>query len=265
MITDAKPRLTQTSRVSAREQRIQARERFMRTRLAERGFSRHLTRVAKHVGHLVEGMAPNGKVKDLGELEAALDRYSALLRPWAKALSSRLVEEVNQRDGKAWKELARGIGQELTKEVKTTPIMGAMNSLMEEQVELITSLPKKAAERVHTLTQKGLLGGLRADEVAAEIMKTGQVTEGRARLIARTETSRTASAMVAARAQHVGSTGYFWRTSGDSDVRPEHRKLNGKFFRWDNPPVSGPNGERSAPGAIFNCRCYPEPVLPDRI
>lgn len=266
MITDAtKPRLTQTNRLAAREQRIQARERFARTRRAERGFSRHLQRVARHVGHLVEGMSTKGTV-NAAELQTALDKYAELLKPFAQKLSAQLIAEVNQRDGQAWTELARSMGQELKAEVRAAPVMAAMQRLQEEQVELITSLPKKAAQRIHHLTQQSLYGGsVRAEDLAEEIARTGEVTLGRAKLIARTETSRTASAMVEARSRYVGSTGYFWRTSGDSDVREQHRKLNGKFFRWDAPPVSGSSGERSHPGAIYNCRCYPEPVLPDRI
>jgi uncharacterized protein with gpF-like domain len=102
-----------------------------------------------------------------------------------------------------------------------------------------------------------------------------------ARLIARTETARTASVLTEVRAKSVGSEGYIWRTSLDADVRPKigtpnfaklntlamgsHRKLEGTFHRWDDPPIASENGERAHPGQIYNCRCWPEPVLPDRI
>ena len=55
--------------------------------------------------------------------------------------------------------------------------------------------------------------------------------------------------------------GYVWRTAGDSDVRSSHKKMNGKFVRWDDPPqLDNLNGDA---GALPNCRCYPEPLIPE--
>jgi SPP1 gp7 family putative phage head morphogenesis protein len=106
------------------------------------------------------------------------------------------------------------------------------------------------------------------------------VTRSRAELIARTETGRAASALTQARAEYIGSPGYLWRNANDYKVRPEigikhfaklntlakgsHRKLEGTFHRWDDPPIAGVNGERAHPGSIYNCRCWAEPVLPQR-
>ena len=113
--------------------------------------------------------------------------------------------------------------------------------------------------------QESMTTGTRAKETVAEILKTGEVTRSRAMLIARTETGRASTAMTEARAQYLGSEGYIWRTAKDGDVRKEHKKLEGKFFRWSEPPVSGSSGERSHPGAIYNCRCYPEVVIPENL
>jgi SPP1 gp7 family putative phage head morphogenesis protein len=110
---------------------------------------------------------------------------------------------------------------------------------------------------------EGLSNAGRASEISAEIMRSGHVAKSRADLIARTEVGRAAATITQARAEHVESEGYIWRTAGDSAVRERHKKLAGKFFKWDEPPVTGENGERSLPGAIYNCRCYPEVVLPD--
>lgn len=239
--------------------------RFQRAHKAELQFGRHLRQVARQVGVIVNGLAPKGRVGNLPALTQALRKYSDLLTPWAEAVSRRMIEEVGQRDEWAWMQASREIGQELRREIRTAPTGALMQQIVQQQVALITSLPIQAAERVHKLTIEAMVGGTRAEETAAEIMKTGKVTESRAMLIARTETTRTATAMTEARAVHIGSEGYFWRTSGDADVRPEHRKLNGKFIRWSDPPVAGSNGERAHAGSIYNCRCYPEPVIPDQV
>jgi SPP1 gp7 family putative phage head morphogenesis protein len=114
---------------------------------------------------------------------------------------------------------------------------------------------------VHKLTYEGLSDATRADEIKKMILKSGEVTESRATLIARTEVGRASTNLARSRAQYVGSDGYIWRTAHDHDVRESHRKMEGKFVRWDRPPTL--DGLIGHAGALPNCRCYPEPVLPD--
>ncbi|MFX5937705.1 phage head morphogenesis protein, partial [Acinetobacter baumannii] len=80
-----------------------------------------------------------------------------------------------------------------------------LQELLAEQVDLITSIPREAGQRVHELTLKGLEDSTRASEIAKEIMRSGEVAKSRAMLIARTEVSRTATSLTQARAQFVGS------------------------------------------------------------
>jgi SPP1 gp7 family putative phage head morphogenesis protein len=139
---------------------------------------------------------------------------------------------------------------------------------MATQVELIKSIPLDAAERVHKLTTQAISATAgRADEVAKDILRSGAVSTGRARLIARTETSRTAALLMQSRAEFVGSKHYIWHTSEDSDVRPEHKRLNGKTFAWASPPNAGTSTDPMYyhPGCGPNCRCYAEPILPDTV
>lgn len=162
----------------------------------------------------------------------------------------------------AWADLASEMSRELRKEIQTAPTGQLFQALLNEQVTLIKSIPLDAAQRVHDLTIKGLEDSTRASEIAKEIERSGEVATSRANLIARTEVARTASTLTQSRAEHVGSEGYIWRTSGDSDVRHSHKQMNGKFVRWDSPPTLS-DGTTTHAGQIYNCRCYPEPVLPE--
>jgi SPP1 gp7 family putative phage head morphogenesis protein len=254
------------SQLPPREQRLLARQRFARVRLEEASFNRQLGQIAKHIGDLVKGFAPKGVVGDMPGLHSALQRYGNVLHPWATAVSNKMLVNVSNRDIKAWTELGRSVGQELRREVLQAPTGQAMRNLLADQVSLITSLPVKAAERVHKLTLEALLtGGPRAVEIQQMIMQQGHVSRGQAANIAFTEVARSASVLVESRAVWLGSPGYFWRTSRDPDVRPRHRKLEGKFIKWDEPPISGERGERAHAGQIYRCRCWQEPVLPDNI
>ncbi len=60
---------------------------------------------------------------------------------------------------------------------------------------------------------------------------------------------------------------YIWRIRPQdiSRTRPDHLRLNGKEFRWEQPPVVDTRtGERGHPGMDTHCRCYAEPVAEQR-
>lgn len=247
-------------------QRRVARERFVRARIAEREFQRILGAVGRNIGGIVMGFVDRGKVTNQAGLMRAMERYSILLHPWAESVSERMQAQVAQRDLTAWRALSRSVGSNLHKEIERAPLANVMRVLRDEQVRLITSLPAEAANRVHGLTQEALIESKRAGEIADEIMASGKVAIFNAKRVARTEVSRTASTLTQARAEHVGSEGYIWRTSEDSDVRPEHKKLDGKFILWNAPPVAGYGRGgvevHAHAGCIWFCRCWPEPVIP---
>lgn len=237
------------------------RERFQAAHRLEMEYVRNLRQVARQIGSLVKNMAPDGVVRNMDELNAALAQYSRMLRPWAKAVASRMIEQVSQRDERAWNTLGNTIGRSLRQEIATASTGQRMRELLELQVELITSMPLEAAQRVHKLTLEGITQGDRAAQIAHEILRTQQVSASKAMLIARTEVARTASTLTQARAEHIGSTHYVWRTAGDGDVRESHQKMNGKVVAWDDPPTL--DNLTGHAGCLPNCRCYPEPILPE--
>ena len=259
-----------------KETRFQ-REAWVRVRNTERYYARQLRKVAEQVRHIVEAFGTDTP-QAIAEMQATLHRYADILKPWSRAVARRMLYETSRRDEKAWRAQAKVMGEEISKELQSADIGGAYQQLMAQQVDLITSIPRDAAIRVHELATKHLYEGARFPEISAEILKSGQVSKARADLIARTETGRAAVTFQQARAESIGSEGYIWRAVMDYKTRPElgiknfarlntlkrgsHRKLDGTYHRWDDPPIAGTNGERAHPGAIYNCRCYAEPVLP---
>jgi SPP1 gp7 family putative phage head morphogenesis protein len=135
--------------------------------------------------------------------------------------------------------------------------------LQDEQVALITSLPIEAGRRVQEIARGTLYTGARPQALRDEILRTGEVTKSRATLIARTETAKAASLLTQTRAAHVGCTHYMWRTVRDGDVRKAHKAMEGRVCSYADPPEVEP-GKRYHAGQIYNCRCYQEPIIPDR-
>lgn len=197
------------------------------------------------------------------KIEQTLRHYADLIGPWAETTARWLVADVARRNLNAWKTNSADMGRALRDELLNAPTGSYYALLMREQVDLIKSLPLDAAQRVHDLSQEALIKGERASTIAAKIMETGHVTASRAKLIARTEVSRTASTLTQARAQYAGSDGYIWRTSRDGDVRPTHRAQEGRYIRWSTPPKTDKGLAPYHAGCGPNCRCYPEPVFPN--
>lgn len=232
-----------------------------KTSRAERQYASALRKVAEQVGHMI-GAFPPGDPAHVPTITDMLRRYAEALNGWAIATAGNMLAEVNRQDRDAWRAISQEMSRELRDQIQNTPTGELMRTLLAEQVTLIKSIPLDAAKRVHELTLKGLEDSTRADAIAAEIKRSGEVSASRAMLIARTETARTAATLKQARAESVGSIGYIWRTSGDSDVRQSHKEMNGKFFRWDTPPTLS-DGTATHPGCIYNCRCFASPVLPE--
>ena len=84
--------------------------------------------------------------------------------------------------------------------------------------------------------------------------------------IARTESSKAATALTQVRCETVGIKWYKWSTSEDARVRSSHRHMDNVLIRWDNPPSPEQLiGEKSQgfynAGEIYNCRCVCLPIV----
>jgi SPP1 gp7 family putative phage head morphogenesis protein len=259
-----------------RRKEFRAEQEFARAHNAQMSYGAALRLYAKQIAQIIgfhaEGdplLVPPEKMTELTE---ALRRYTAGTLPWARAAAWRMIKEVNRRNLTAWQRYTAEMSYQMRQEILNAPTGEAMVGLLNEQVGLITSLPLDAAQRVHENTLNAISLGSRYPELEGDIREalalahpdaTEEWLNYRATLIARTETARTASVLVQARAVHVGADSYIWKTSGDWKVRPSHRRLNNHEFRWDDPPLSDPPDHHSHPGQIWNCRCVALPILPE--
>lgn len=245
---------------------LSAKSAWIRARKMELQYGVQLRKIAHHIDLLTKQFNPDEWAPNAWIVKS-LEDYARVLTPWAQSAGAKMIAEVAARDKQAWRTVSVQMGRALHREIEQAPTGLVLQQRLADQVELITSLPREAAERVHTLTLQGITEGTRAKEIAAKIFETGEVTKARASTIARTEVARTSTELTKARAEYVGSTHFIWRAVMDGDTRPSHRKLSGQSFRWDSPPVCdvGKGGVeiRAIAGTTFNCRCYCEPILND--
>lgn len=231
-----------------------------RTASIEKKYARQLQKIARHVGDIVNGF-PTADPASVAPIQRALGDYSELITGWATQQAAEMLSAVNRLDEAAWRARSVEMAGWMRRELQETPVGQLMRLRLEEQVHLIKSLPTEAGQRVHKLTMEALENSGRAAEIAKEIERTTHVTKSRAQLIARTEVARTSAELVEARSTHIGSEGYIWRTSEDGDVRDSHKEMNGKYVPWSTPPTLDKMTGHA--GCFPNCRCYPDPVLPD--
>lgn len=241
-------------------ERRRARERFALANKLEKEYLRSLRMLTNQIDHMVKGMISKDDIQKSEMLQQMLKQYSQLIDPWSRSVAEKIVSRIAKKDESNWVQMGNAMGKGLKKALQDAPVERELTYFLDEQVKLIKSLPLEAAERVHKFTIEGLYTGRRASDIAKDILQTGNVTANRAKLIARTEVARTASGLTMVRAQHVGSTHYYWRTSSDGDVRPSHKVMNNKIIAWDQPPEVDP-GKYYHAGQFPNCRCYPEPIL----
>ena len=138
---------------------------------------------------------------------------------------------------------------------KAGPIRDAMSFATKANIELITSIPTQYLEKVAAAVEKNFVAGVRWEDLAKSVAEVGDVTESRAKLIARDQTSKMNSAFNSVRQTSLGIDQYIWQTSGDERVREEHAANDGQIFNWDKPPATG------HPGEDINCRCVAIPYF----
>lgn len=220
--------------------------------------------MARTVQALILGHATLSELaRDLNAhlLTRALRDYADLLAPWAQSVASYMLADVARRNLRLWKENSAAMGEVLSDELRSAPTGRIMAELMRQQVGLIQSIPGKAAERVHELAVGAMTSSARSTTLVPDIIALGPITAARAKMIARTEVSRANSNLTQSRAEYAGSEGYIWTTAGDPNVREAHKRMDGRFVRWDSPPLTDMPTPYHA-GCGPNCRCTAQPVLP---
>lgn len=230
-------------------------------------------------------MALKASMQSLEELLVGLNDPSEILKAikhftfskgfelYAQATATKMVTHLFTDAGRTWRQAARKnsqgrmIYEALQKELNG-PIGGAVRHQILRNAEIIKSLPFDISNQVteHIFTES--LKGTRTSDIAEQIKAFfPETTKAKAGLIARTETGKTSTALTQARSESLGVNWYVWRTSQDSRVRDAHRLMSGVLIKWTNPPSPEElKGMRKTfghyhAGEIFNCRCYPEPII----
>ncbi len=210
--------------------------------------------------------------------QAAINYLSVIgnhpdVRKLSDNLADRMVTAVRADHTKTWRQaarkgtLSRQIRASLKNELQGSIGVDIQN-LVDQNSRLISSVPADLAEQISREALERYLKGERWEDAVQSILSRAPgLSMSRARLIARTETSKANAAVTELRAREIGSNWYFWRSSRDERVRHSHEMMDGVLCSFDYPPNpeaffgGGAQFGNYHAGCCPNCRCYAEPVI----
>ena len=198
-------------------------------------------------------MALNEEIRKLESLSD--DAIGAIVNQAVKRISAGRMQYLVDKDiDKSLKSI--GISVEMTQAMQEAIRL----RYLENQVRNIKSWAPEQVQRLRTMIQRASLSGYNRESLQRTIMDEYGVSEGKARFLARQETSLFMSELRRERYLDAGYEYYRWRCTMDERSRPMHKALDGRVFMFGDPPITDERGNRNEPGEDFNCRCVAIPL-----
>ena len=138
----------------------------------------------------------------------------------------------------------------------------ALKEWTDLNVDLIKSIPKNSLGDMEDIVLNGYNSGKTTKSIMQDIQHTYGVSRSKARFLARDQMAKLNANISQMQQMDAGVTEYIWSSSGDGRVRDRHKELDGKKFKWSDPPiVDKKTGRRAHPGQDYQCRCVALPVF----
>jgi SPP1 gp7 family putative phage head morphogenesis protein len=183
------------------------------------------------------------------DLYKRIDKLSKIARKWS----------VNEWKRAVNRTLGIDIAGDYYNDLK---FQSALDEWTAHNVSLIKSLPLETLDKMRDVVRAGYLEGARPEVMTKQILDAYDITKKHARLIARDQSAKIGARMARIKAEDAGAEEYIWQTAEDSRVRTSHLRLNGKKYKYSEPPVVDEKTGRTAnPGEDYQCRCVALPVF----
>lgn len=232
----------------------------------EREYQKSLKRLFNQIFRSVgKAATPEEFLSRLGQIQNRAE-YQAL----ADKLALRLTARIEEQNLKTWRHAARqaGRGSKIYSAIMETVENSSMfHSKVFENAYYIKTAPFDIAKKItKTIGEEGMQGKTTAELTKTVLQLYPEYSEKHAHLIARTESSKTQTALIQSRSLDLGLDWYVWQHSHDQRTRHSHKNMGGVLVRWSHPPAPETLvGQKSEghyhAGDIYNCRCYPEPLV----
>jgi uncharacterized protein with gpF-like domain len=156
----------------------------------------------------------------------------------------------------------------ITTSMSTPRMRAILEASAQSSVAQITRIPAKYLGDVQMQVMSAITTGSGLAQLVPYLTKRYKGDVRHAQLTALGQVRKVSESVNAARMQSLGGEEYVWMVTGGERYPRElhHEVLNGKTFRYDDPPViqraKGKQPEiRGKPGDLIGCRCRARPVL----
>ena len=185
----------------------------------------------------------------------------------SKGVASIFVKAMNTQNSKRFAKSVKSIGVTGIDVFGDSPkLQDILSASIADNTRLITTIPEQYLNQVQSIVMSNMRSGLRPSAIVKQLSEQFNVSERRAALIARDQTSKANGELSKQRQEDTGFEYFKWADSDDVRVRDSHEKLANQdigfgkgVYRWDNPPKND-KGVQIIPGSEINCRCNAIPV-----
>lgn len=185
----------------------------------------------------------------------------------SKDVASIFVKSINVQNSRRFSKSVKPIGVTGIDIFGDSPkLQDILNASIADNTRLITKMSNDYLEQVQSIVMTNMRSGLRPSAIVKQLQNQFKISERRAALIARDQTSKANGELSKQRQEDTGFKFFKWKTSDDIRVRDEHDDFAdadigfGKgVYKWDKPPKDK-NGVPVIPGSPVNCRCVAIPI-----
>ena len=198
------------------------------------------------------------KARDRLDLEN-LARLALYLVAQAKSTVDRILSLEAQRHTDTFIATARrALGIDLSAVVKQEDLSDFLRMASARNASLIKGLSDEMVKRTEVAVLDNLIAGNSRETLRKTLVEKLGFSDSRAKLIAQDQMAKLNADLNEYRHKQAGISEYDWTTSRDERVRPRHRALEGKRYRYGEP--TGAEGG-VGPGKAIRCRCIAKAVV----
>jgi SPP1 gp7 family putative phage head morphogenesis protein len=191
-----------------------------------------------------------------------MQRFETLAQTWAR----RMVTDIGAMSTQQLEHGLRDVASlQAIRSTLSTPRMHALvEAATEASVGLITRIPQRFLGDVQTHVMSAITTGSGLDKLVPYLTKRYKGDARWAHLVSLDQIRKVSESVNATRLQSLGVEEYVWMAVGGERYprKLHHQHLNGKTFRYDDPPIIQKKPEvRGKPGDLIFCRCRARPVV----
>lgn len=207
-------------------------------------------------------ITPQVRIRLNGLLDKWTSRFNDLAKRVTKRMISRTVKNSEITLRMSLKEISKEFEIDVSKPSKR--LKDVIQASTEEAANLIKLIPQKYLADVQGQVMRSITSGNGLQDLVPYLKEKYQGNVNYARLVARDQTRKAYNNINAARLQDLGAESFIWVHHASKHPRQRHIDLDGKEFRFDDPPFIGKMygvDVHGIPGQLPNCRCTQKPVF----